>query len=116
MITRYGIEGGAVYALSSVLREALAGANPITLDIDLRPDLSQQQIGSRLAARKARTSLANFLRKSVGLSPIETNLLRETGTPPDHLKSIAVMLTGHQPLTRAISTAGAFPSTLSTTR
>src|SRR3569832_1063755 len=31
MITRYGIEGGAVYALSSVLREALARANPITL-------------------------------------------------------------------------------------
>jgi uncharacterized flavoprotein (TIGR03862 family) len=106
MITRYGIEGGAVYALSSVLREALAGANPIILDIDLRPNLSQQQIGSRLARPQGKHSLANFLRKSVGLSPMETNLLRETGTPPDRLKSIAVTLTGHQPLTRAISTAG----------
>jgi uncharacterized flavoprotein (TIGR03862 family) len=106
MITRYGIEGGAVYALSSTLREALAGANPIVLDIDLRPDLSQQQIGSRLARPQGKDSLANFLRKSVGLSPMETNLLRETGTPPDRLKSIAVMLTGHQPLARAISTAG----------
>ncbi len=106
MITRYGIEGGAVYALSSVLREALAGANPITLDIDLRPDLSQQQIASRLARPQGKDSLANYLRKSAGLSPMETNLLREAGTPPDRLKSIAVMLTGHQPLTRAISTAG----------
>jgi uncharacterized flavoprotein (TIGR03862 family) len=106
MITGYGIEGGAIYALSSVLREALASASPITLGIDLRPDLSQQQINSRLARPQGKESLANFLRKSVGLSALETNLLRATGTPPDRLKSIAVMLTGHQPLTRAISTAG----------
>jgi uncharacterized flavoprotein (TIGR03862 family) len=106
VITRYGIEGGAIYTLSSVLREALAGANPITLDIDLRPDLSQQRIESRLARPRAKESLANYLRKSVGLSPLETNLLRETGTPPERLKSIAVMLSGHQPIARAISTAG----------
>jgi len=106
MTTRYGIEGGAIYALSSVLREALAGANPLTLDIDLRPDLSQQQIESRLARPQGKDSRANYLRKSMGLSAMETNLLRETGTPADRLKSVSVMLTGHQPLTRAISTSG----------
>jgi uncharacterized flavoprotein (TIGR03862 family) len=106
MITRYGIEGGAVYALSSVLREAFATANPITLDIDLRPDLSQQQIASRLARPQGKESRANYLRKSIGLSPMETNLLRETGTPPERLKSIALAITGHQPIARAISTAG----------
>jgi predicted flavoprotein YhiN len=46
------------------------------------------------------------LRKSIGLSPLETNLLRETGTPPERLKSIALAITGHQPIARAISTAG----------
>jgi hypothetical protein len=106
MITSYGIEGGAVYALSYALREALAGANPIVLDIDLRPDLSQQQIASRLARPQGKDSLANYLRKSVGLSPVETNLLRETGTPAERLKSIALAITGHQPIARAISTAG----------
>jgi uncharacterized flavoprotein (TIGR03862 family) len=106
MLTRYGIEGGAVYALSSVLREALAGASPIALEIDLRPGLSQRQIGNRLARPQGKDSLANYLRKSVGLSPMEISLLRETDTPPSRLKSIDVMLTGHQPLTRAISTAG----------
>lgn len=106
MITRYGIEGGAVYALSSAMREALATTNPVTLDIDLRPDLSQQQIASRLARPRGKSSLANFLRKSAGLSPLETNLLRETGTPPERLKSIVLAITGHQPIARAISTAG----------
>jgi len=106
MITRYGIEGGAVYALSSALREALAITNPIALDIDLRPDLSQQQIASRLARPQGKESRANYLRKSIGLSPMETNLLRETSTPPERLKSIALAITGHQPIARAISTAG----------
>jgi uncharacterized flavoprotein (TIGR03862 family) len=106
MITSYGIEGGSVYALSPVLREALAGARPVTLEIDLRPDLSQQQIEARLARPQGKDSRANYLRKALGLSPLETNLLRETGMPPERLKSIAVRLIGHQPLTRAISTAG----------
>ena len=106
MITNYGIEGGAVYALSSILREALADAHPVTLEIDLRPDLPQQQIESRLARPQGKHSRANYLRKSLGLSPLETNLLRETHTPPERLKSVAVTITGHQPLTRAISTAG----------
>jgi uncharacterized flavoprotein (TIGR03862 family) len=106
IITRYGIEGGAVYALSSALREAFAKANPIALDIDLRPDLSQQQIATRLARPQGKESLANYLRKSVGLSPLEINLLRETGTPPEQLKSIALAIKGHQSIARAISTAG----------
>jgi uncharacterized flavoprotein (TIGR03862 family) len=106
MITSYGIEGGAVYVLSSILREALAGSQPVTLEIDLRPDLSWQQIESRLARPQGKDSRANYLRKALGLSPLETNLLRETATPPDRLKSIPVILTGHQPVARAISTAG----------
>lgn len=106
MITRYGLEGGSVYALASALRDAHAAGGTVTLDIDLRPDLSQQQIASRLARPQGKETLSNFLRKSAGLSPLETNLLRETGTPPDRLKSIPLVLTGHQPLARAISTAG----------
>src|SRR4029077_3998910 len=66
----------------------------------------QHQIESRLARPQGKDSRANYLRKSLGLSPMEANLLRETGTPPDRLKSMAVTLTGPQPLTRAISTAG----------
>jgi len=106
LITDYGIEGGAVYMLSSKLREALASTSPIMLGVDLRPDLSQQQIDSRLARPQGKESRSNHLRKALGLSPLETNLLRETGTPPERLKSISLAITGHQPIARAISTAG----------
>jgi predicted flavoprotein YhiN len=37
---------------------------------------------------------------------MEINLLRETNTPPERLTSIALAITGHQPIARAISTAG----------
>jgi len=106
MITRTGIEGGPVYGLSAVLRDALAAQNTITLAIDLRPDLSQHEIARRLARPRGKDSLANYLRKAAGLSPLQSNLLRETDTPPDRLKSVALTLTGAQPLARAISTAG----------
>jgi uncharacterized flavoprotein (TIGR03862 family) len=105
-ITRYGIEGGAIYALSSTLRKALTSANQVILDVDLRPDLSQQQVASRLARPQGKASRANYLRKALGLSSVETNLLRETGTPPEHLKSIPLTITGHQSVARAISSAG----------
>ena len=39
MITRTGIEGGAVYALSADLREAIIATGEATLHVALRPDL-----------------------------------------------------------------------------
>ena len=42
-ITRAGIEGGAVYALSAALREAILAAGQATLHIALRPDISTRR-------------------------------------------------------------------------
>ena len=43
MITRRGIEGGAVYALSAELRDAILGSGRATLHIALRPDLASRR-------------------------------------------------------------------------
>src|SRR6202041_2783143 len=50
MITRAGIEGGAVYALSGPLREAVLGKGQTTLHIALRPDLDRKDLAARLSA------------------------------------------------------------------
>ncbi len=42
IITRTGIEGGAIYALSAELREAVLASGQATLHIALRPDLESQ--------------------------------------------------------------------------
>src|SRR6202022_629480 len=119
MITRAGIEGGAVYALSSDLREAIASSGQAILRIALRPDLEMQDLIARLSMPRGRQSLSNFLRKAVHLSPAAIGLLQETtiasGVPLSSLSSaslaglinaIAIQLNGLAPIARAISTAG----------
>jgi hypothetical protein len=113
MITDYGLEGGAIYALSARLREAIAAEGHAELRIDLRPHSSVEQLAKRLNRPQAGQSLTNILRKSVRLSPVEINLLREAGfaaTAPEDLaraiKSLPLHLTGIQGITRAISSTG----------
>jgi uncharacterized flavoprotein (TIGR03862 family) len=64
IVTRSGIEGGAIYALSAELREALAHARHLTLQVALRPDIEMKDLIARLSAPKGKQSLSNFLRKA----------------------------------------------------
>ena len=54
MLTSYGIEGGAVYALSAPLRDAITDRGPVQIEIDLRPEVAAADLARRLAkaARK----------------------------------------------------------------
>ena len=77
IITRTGIEGGAVYALSADLREAIAESGQATLHIALRPDLETSDLIARLSAPRGKQSLSNWLRKAAQLSPVAIGLLQE---------------------------------------
>jgi uncharacterized flavoprotein (TIGR03862 family) len=119
VITADGIEGGAIYALSAPLREAIARGGSAVLAVDLRPDLAQADLASRLAKGRAKESLSNMLRKSARLSPADIDLLREAaigagrvlaGLPAAELaafiKAVPLRVTGVADIGRAISTAG----------
>lgn len=110
MVTSYGIEGGAIYALSATLRDAIEKSGKATLHIDLRPDLSEEQLSRLLAKPRGKESLSNFLRKAVKLSPLDIHLLREGAFDPAllarQIKDITITLAGIAPIARAISTAG----------
>jgi uncharacterized flavoprotein (TIGR03862 family) len=119
MITRSGIEGGAIYALSAELREAVLGIGQATLMIALRPDLDADALTTRLSGTRGKQSLANFLRKAAQVSPVGIGLMQEaaiaSGRPlatlspaelAHLLNAIPVQLTGVASIDRAISTAG----------
>jgi len=115
MITREGIEGGAIYALSAPLRDAIVATGSAVLEIDLRPDQSIGQLTARLAIPRGGQSTTNFLRKAAHLSPVEINLLREAhgvelaltaGGLARAIKAAPIALTATRPIDRAISTAG----------
>ncbi|HEX8660516.1 MAG TPA: TIGR03862 family flavoprotein [Brevundimonas sp.] len=114
MLTRYGIEGGAVYALSAGLRDAIERDGAAVLTVDLRPDLSVEALAGRLAKPRGKDSVTNWLRKAGGLSAPAVGLLREIpGELPagadklaKRIKAVRLTLTGVQGLARAISSAG----------
>ncbi|MCG7393117.1 TIGR03862 family flavoprotein [Microvirga sp. ACRRW] len=117
IVTADGIEGGAVYALSGKLRNAIERQGSATLHLDLRPDLSQEALTKRLSAPRKGQSASTFLRKAAGLNPLGIALLRESAPqlPMEAeplarlIKAAQLTLTGTKPLERAISTAGGIP-------
>jgi uncharacterized flavoprotein (TIGR03862 family) len=116
VITRDGLEGGAVYALSPALREAIDDAGEAALTIDLLPDLELDAVTRRLGVPRGKQSLSNVLRKSLSLSPAAIGLAQEVtdgklgALAPEAmaalLKAAPVILTGVASIERAISTAG----------
>lgn len=113
MIDRAGIEGGAVYALAARLRDAIAASGPTDVTIDLRPDVTMEELAVRIARGRAGDSTANVLRRA-GLAPAAIGLLREASgnrrLEPAALaalvKAVPLRLEAPFPLDRAISTAG----------
>ena len=119
MLTEDGIEGGAVYALSAKLREAVHANGNAMLTLALRPDLSRDDLATKLNASRGKQSLSNYLRKVLHLSPAAIGLLQESAIADglslaslssepiaDRINTVPVRLTGVAPLARAISTAG----------
>ncbi len=114
MVTARGIEGGAIYAISGRLREAIDRDGSALLDIDLLPDRTREDIAGRIAAAGRRRSRSTILRTTLGLSPVAVALLRESVDGPaddaaalaDRIKRCRLRLTDTAPIDRAISTAG----------
>lgn len=115
IITKHGIEGVAVYALSANLRESIKSEGRAVLQIDLRPEMSVKALAQKLQIR-GKKSLSNYLRKA-GFPPIASALLNELisseqlakATPEimaQYLKSLPITLTSTTNIDRAISTAG----------
>jgi predicted flavoprotein YhiN len=98
IITRIGIEGGAVA---------------------LRADLEADELSARLSAPRGKQSLSNFLRKAAQLSPVGIGLLQEAAMVSgkslsslsaanlaELINAVPITLDGTAPIARAISTAG----------
>jgi predicted flavoprotein YhiN len=119
IVTRTGIEGGAIYALSAELRESILRDGEAMLNVVLRPDIGLDDVTRKLSAAKGKQSLSNFLRKAASLSPVAIGLLQEVAKasgislasmPPAELarliNAVPVTLSGTAPIARAISSAG----------
>ncbi|PJJ60709.1 BaiN/RdsA family NAD(P)/FAD-dependent oxidoreductase [Hymenobacter chitinivorans] len=115
LLTDYGVEGTPVYALTPPLRAALQTPQSALLYLNLKPDLTAEQLWQKLRAPRNGKSLAVYLEKTLRLGPPVPTLLRElapaeAGASPESLAALLqrlpVPVTGLRPLDEAISTAG----------
>jgi uncharacterized flavoprotein (TIGR03862 family) len=119
VITRDGIEGGAVYAFSAELRDAILTSGSVTLPIALRPDVPSSDLVKRLSMPRGKQTFSNWLRKAAQLPPVGIGLLQEAAIsssvslaslPAEKLaeliNAVPIQLTGIAPIARAISSAG----------
>ena len=118
VITRSGIESGAVYPLAAALRRDIAADGRAVLVLDLLPEADEAALNARLAAAHPKDSLPNRLRKAVKIDGAKAALLFEVtkGAPPREadalarlIKALPLTLTGTAPMDSAISTAGGVP-------
>lgn len=115
VVTAGGIEGGLVYALSAALRERIASAGEAELLLDLLPDHPHARVTSLLARPRGKRSVADWLKRSVGLAGVRAALLREFLAREDFddpvrlaatIKALPLRLHAARPLDEAISSAG----------
>jgi uncharacterized flavoprotein (TIGR03862 family) len=119
MLTSYGLEGSPIYALSPVIRDGVRKDGHVGLKLDLKPDLTAEQLVQRLATRHHGQSFSQFLKKSLHLPAPSYALLREAqaseaddALPEDpftlahRLKALPLSITAMRPVEEAISSAG----------
>jgi len=113
ILSEKGLEGGAVYALSAEIREAIDRKGHAYLLLYLRPGLSAAALADRLARPRGKQSGATFLKKALKLNPVEQALLREAGPLPQdpcglagRIKAVALRCRAPYGIERAISSAG----------
>jgi hypothetical protein len=112
VLTAQGLEGGAIYALSAPLREAIARDGHADFSLDLRPDIALQEVRRRLAMRGTAETVSAKLRKALALPPVAVALVQEAlhagagGELAMLVKALPLTARAMSGLSRAISSAG----------
>lgn len=108
VFTKYGIEGSPIYYLNRFTRKH---SFPLTLNIDLKPNLSESEIREQL---NGSSKISSVLKRNLKLSTTAINLLKtldkESYLDLDNLaktiKKFPIEVLSFRPIDEVISTAG----------
>ncbi|MBU3740321.1 MAG: TIGR03862 family flavoprotein [Rhodoferax sp.] len=115
VVTRYGVEGSLIYAMSAPLRDRIAAIGSAAVTLDLRPDLEPPRVLAEVRHPRGARSLSSHLKSRLGLDGIRLALLQEHLGPEamrdsdrlaSAIKALPLTLDAARPMDEAISTAG----------
>jgi hypothetical protein len=117
VVTRFGLEGNAIYAVSPQLRQELSSKQKSTIFLDLKPNLSTDEVQKKIEKSTLRNT-TEIIRKELKLSLaqiglLKTSISKEVFLDPkllaQNIKSLPVEITDFSVLDEAISTVGGIP-------
>lgn len=115
MVTKSGVEGGLIYALSADLRDRIAATGCAVINIDLLPGKSLERVLAEVNHPRGSRSMSSHLQSRAGIKGVKNGLLREWLPREDFdqpeklaaaIKSLPLKLIATRPLDEAISSAG----------
>jgi uncharacterized flavoprotein (TIGR03862 family) len=114
VITKFGIEGGVIYALSAPIRKQLDEKGTAVVFIDLKPGITVQQIKDKFTSRGNRSikklleDRLNFADEHIGLlkSVLTKDEFTDLGLLAEKIKRLPIKISGMADIDEAISTVG----------
>ena len=114
VITKFGLEGGAVYALSPEIRKQLNSSFSAQLFLDLKPSLTAEEIKNKISHR-GNKSMSKHLENELNLDQVQLALIKtaiskddftNTETLSEKIKNLPLVITSAAPIDEAISIVG----------
>jgi len=114
VITKFGIEGNAIYGLSPQIRNQLTRQNQAIISIDFKPLNTHEQLLEKYTKSKEKT-IVNILKRDLKLSQVQINLLKtylskrkftNSKCLINTIKAFKLSLSGVGDIDKAISTVG----------
>ena len=115
VITKFGLEGGAIYALSPEIRKQLNSRKKAEIFIDLKPTIELPEIITRLSKTRNSKSWTQHIETQLKLNKTAISFLKNYVTKEDftdthqlafYIKNLALSVGGMAPIDEAISTVG----------
>lgn len=113
VITKFGIEGNAIYGLSPEIQASLASINEVVVYVDFKPTYDVSALIKKMANSKSNTTVT--LQKKIKLSRTVIELIKVTLTKEEFLdietlatfiKRFPLKIIDSAPIDEAISTSG----------
>ncbi len=114
VVSTFGLEGNAIYALSQKIQTALLTKEKVVIHLDLKPTMTIEQISAKYK-RSRRSKVTDILRKDLNLDRTSVGLIKQfsdkaTFSTPNLLaatiKAVPIIIHSADKLDKAISSLG----------